>query len=93
MLTYDENEMPKIVPFDFITPNYLQNVVVCVVMVYMLLYMVKTTKGCCMSASVGACRRAGGQAFVRACVRVCIWYVYYIDTHTHIIFFLFFSSC
>lgn len=29
MLTYDENEMPKIVPFDFITPNYLQNVVSC----------------------------------------------------------------
>lgn len=86
MLTYDENEMPKIVPFDFITPNYLQNVVVCVVMVctlLLLLCMVKTTKGCCMSAC--ACGRTDKHLCVRYSVCVCCTCILY----RHILFFSF----
>lgn len=32
----DANEIPKMIPFDFIIPNYLQNVVVCMVIAYVM---------------------------------------------------------
>lgn len=89
MLTYDENEMPKIVPFDFITPNYLQNVVVCVVMVYMLLYG-KNDQGLlyehiCMDARVRAFLWVW--AGRRTSICACMVHVFYIDTYSFLLSF------
>lgn len=79
MLTNDENEMPKIVPFDFITPNYLQNVVVCVVMVYMLLLLLYgkndqelLNERICMDARGCDCEWVGGCTDKHLCVLACM---------------------
>lgn len=102
MLTYDEDEMPKIVPFDFITPNYLQNVVVCVVMVYILLLLLllygKNDQGLlyeriCMDARVRLRVGVGGRTSICACVTVCarVWVCSTCILYRHILFFSFFS--